>query len=357
MYRYLDATIRLPVSAGRKSFYKQIADAQRSRPQRHIILCVTYDHLEAHVKLFPNIKSQLRFAQYTVFNPDWRYRLVFVDEAHRVRNPETRWSQAVTRVCAMAGYSMGATATPIYTLALDIVNIARALGCSAVADRSCLAQMLDHDPEPEGPETGSPTPSQAPTGAEDDEQIREAGGKYSYTDCHTWVITMAGHFKALASKRNKIQTDRKTPTMKSSNANANSTAEISELTAELGVDLSTESGQILQKRWDAYLESFRNLVIGPIRRHLQDFIVRCTSNSVDHLGRPITAVKQVSATIEWVKLTPQELIGDSPRGGFVSFAPINSKQILTDRYDHSEQPPNRHQIDTIKTDGAPTYPV
>lgn len=52
-----------------------------------------------------------------------------------------------------------------------------------------------------------------------------------------------------------------------------------------------------------------------------------------------------------------EIIEDFPLQGFLSFAPINLKLILVDRYGLYEQVVKRHRAAIIKTIGAPTYTV
>ena len=71
--------------------------------------------------------------------------LVVFDEAHHLRNPNTRSHQVAAFICGRSRTALFLTATPLQTSLEDIVNLMRALGVDVAADPDLLLEQIRWD--------------------------------------------------------------------------------------------------------------------------------------------------------------------------------------------------------------------
>ncbi|WRT66041.1 uncharacterized protein IL334_002993 [Kwoniella shivajii] len=266
--------------------------SSKSKIRKDVVVLSTYHRLKGDAKLSPRTDSpQSQTAANSMLNSQRTFGVIFGDEIAELRNPDTQLTFPFRRLVEQSALIIGATATPIYTSILDIINIARIMGIPAILRREHgAAPMLVKTL----PEDGSLPPADA-----------SASSRYSFHDCTVEVGAVVAKYKALSDRGKSIEKRRnkERPTKKESNAisGLQTNAEARELSKatrrplhekELEFNLDNDNERQLVEEYELYKKDMKD-VITTIRQLLQHSMIRRTHVSTGHDLQPLTSIKPV----------------------------------------------------------------
>ncbi|EIW67614.1 hypothetical protein TREMEDRAFT_64205 [Tremella mesenterica DSM 1558] len=112
--------------------------------ERDIFIICSHAMLHHDAQLAPKPRSAFSStdAPCTLFTPSRPYHTLFADNLADLRDPETGTSFALRRLVEMSGCVIGATATPIYTSAADLISLSRLLGVENIVPRPTKNWLL-----------------------------------------------------------------------------------------------------------------------------------------------------------------------------------------------------------------------
>lgn len=215
---------------------------------------------------------------------------LFVDEVSEVRNPESDMAIALRRLVERCCVVIGASATPIYSSVLDLVNIGRVLGLPSIVERNA------HDPRH----------------ASFMEIYTEANGvklvrgerRFDYQGCTADIRALmeraAGHLATLKRLRKELHALRsdRSPTYPDGDA-----VQDSRVLREMGISVPVQWNDVVTAedaeeepicgKIDAVKQQFAKDVIAPLRKRMGNVMVRRCHTSVGHDGLPLTDIQAV----------------------------------------------------------------
>lgn len=287
--------------SSRQDFWRAVREASAASNQ-DVIVISTYGHLLVDAAACPsNARTDRGFAQYSLFDPGVRFTTVFVDEIAEMRVPTSRVHLAVRRIAERSGYIIGATATPIYTSAMDIINIGRCMGMVPVVRRDHVTPI-----ELKTNASNGALPDQPYSGNTDTTEL---------TDAMKRLVTKFNELDA-AGRRLRARlagAARKGKKKDTTNPEDERTAMIDRNLVQLAKKHDTLADDTpvglegdLKKDWEAHIGKVEQELLKPLRAIFANHIVRRSTHSVDYCGRKCSTVKPVTPQEIWVDLEGAE---------------------------------------------------
>ncbi|OCF44507.1 hypothetical protein I317_01579 [Kwoniella heveanensis CBS 569] len=289
----------------RQEFWEMVD--RETHQGKEVIILTTYSRVLSDAKIAPYFvncgSERLSALSHTLFKPTRKYGVLFGDEVADLRNPESILSFPFRRLVAMSATIIGATGTPVYTSALDVINIARTLGITQVlAPRrtGIVATPLMTDPKQ----------GHLPA-------LSSSMQRYSFDDCHAQIINIVKEYFRIDEKGKKIlqqaERDRQRKLAREIGDQQGmlreELLERAAFNASVGerysakLDLGTDQRK---KEWKAYRKEMRQRVIDPLRTVLQWCMIRRRHASIGYGGINLTNIKPIKAKVRFIDLQPWE---------------------------------------------------
>lgn len=107
-----------------------------SRRKKQFIEAVEEDHVLKQNKIIITNYESLQMDELVSYLLDWSPEVIVADEAHRLKNPESKRAKTAIKIADLCNYRYALTGTPILNSAMDIFNIFRFLDTGATFGRN-----------------------------------------------------------------------------------------------------------------------------------------------------------------------------------------------------------------------------
>lgn len=269
------------------------------------LIFTTYTTLAGDAQLHPQLPEAPapEGPPYSLFDANFVYDTLFVDEVANVRNPQSGTACAVRRVVERAAVVVGATATPIYSSVLDIVNIGRVLG---------MREFVERDPDP----SKVLRPMKIVTHPSDGLRIvdkRVETRRYKYPPVPAVVHSIASQALkiqgSLLLERRRLKAHRLEQAEETTQASPTITsAALSGWnTAVEPVDASDTQEMEIVEAINSLHKTLADDVVCAIGQLLSNAMIRRAHTSLRHDGQTLTAIRPMDLEIVKVFLDAEEL--------------------------------------------------
>ncbi|RXK36264.1 hypothetical protein M231_06467 [Tremella mesenterica] len=267
--------------------------------ERDIFLLCSYGLLVSDAQLAPNpdSSSSSQTASWTLFAPHRKFYTLFADEFADLRNPETRTAFAVRRLIEKSGYAIGATATPIYTSAADLISLSRILGVESVVPRPTVNGLL--------PITTTAEAGDVPDGPY---VILQKFDRVGLTPTAGNLLTLTKVLEAAARRALRMKAKEEEEGMEGVKKVQKLASTLHQLQkanpAPVWRSATSETAE--EGTWEFAKKELENKVIKPLQTLLSSVIVRRDLQSKGPDGLRLTSVRYIEPDRIWVHLSKDE---------------------------------------------------